>query len=295
MRRHTGWVDEDEPTRDVVELEVGPARMTLVPPMGGRIGRLRVFDHDLLVTATDVGGTDPLGTGADPMVWGSFPMAPWAGRVRHGRFTHEGREHRLTLNLPPHAIHGTVFDRRWSITRLHREPEVAEITLEVGLGPESGSGPGGWPFGGRALQEIRLEPHGVHCRLTVLAGSASMPAELGWHPWFVAPDDLSFAPQAMYCRDEHGITIDRRVVPAGSHGPFDDCFLNDRPATLVFGDLTVTLTSDADHWVLYDEPAHATCLEPQSGPPDAFTLRPRVLTPGERLERWMRLSWSTAR
>lgn len=293
-------MDEGAVAHELVELEVGPARLTVVPGAGGRIGRLQVFGQDLLVTAAEVGATDELGTGADPMVWGSFPMAPWAGRVRHGRFTHAGRRHQLALGLPPHAIHGTTFDRAWTVTRLHREPEAAEITLEIGLDPHLDTRPdpdpsaGGWPFGGWAVQEIRLGPGGVRCRLTVIAGTTSMPAELGWHPWFVKPDHLWFEPRAMYRRDAEGITIDRTVDPSELSGPFDDCFVNDRPVVLVIGDLAVTVTSDADHWVLYDEPAHATCIEPQSGPPDAFNLRPRVLAPGERLERRMLWAWTTA-
>ena len=51
------------------------------------------------------------------------------------------------------------------------------------------------------------------------------------------------------------------------------------------------LTSDCRHWVVYDEPAHATCVEPQSGPPDAFNLEPLVLAPGETLQRWFLMEW----
>jgi aldose 1-epimerase len=30
------------------------------------------------------------------------------------------------------------------------------------------------------------------------------------------------------------------------------------------------MTSTCDHVVLYDEPRHAICVEPQTGPPDAL-------------------------
>ena len=42
----------------------------------------------------------------------------------------------------------------------------------------------------------------------------------------------------------------------------------------------VTISSACDHWVVYDEPPHATCVEPQTGPPDAFNIRPEVVEPG---------------
>jgi aldose 1-epimerase len=36
------------------------------------------------------------------------------------------------------------------------------------------------------------------------------------------------------------------------------------------GALAVTLTSTCSHVVLYDQPRHAICVEPQTGPPDAL-------------------------
>jgi len=47
--------------------------------------------------------------------------------------------------------------------------------------------------------------------------------------------------------------------------------------------------SDCDHWVIYDMPQHALCVEPQSGPPDGFTLDPHIITPGTSLQRTMKL------
>lgn len=287
-----------------VDLSVGIASVRVVPGAGGRLGRVTIFDHDVLVSAADAGASDDIGTGAHPMQWGSFPMVPWVGRIRDGRFRYRARTHHLPVNLPPHSIHGVAFDRPWTVTGQHHDDDIAEVALAIDLD---------WAFGGSATQEIRLGPGGLRCRLAVHAGRRPMPAEVGWHPWFVKPDHLWFEPRAMYRRDESGITTGEPVPvgpdldlgdPAGDPATdphrsastrrrFDDCFVNDRPATLVVGDVALTITSDADHWVLYDEPAHATCVEPQSGPPDAFNLRPRVLRPGETLERTMLWAWST--
>jgi aldose 1-epimerase len=44
--------------------------------------------------------------------------------------------------------------------------------------------------------------------------------------------------------------------------------------------------------VVYDEPADITCVEPQSGPPDAFTIGGSTrLEPGELLQRRFSLRW----
>ncbi|MEM1333882.1 MAG: hypothetical protein AAGG08_10520 [Actinomycetota bacterium] len=57
----------------------------------------------------------------------------------------------------------------------------------------------------------------------------------------------------------------------------------------------VEVTSDCDHLVVFDRPAHATCVEPQSGPPDAVNLggahAPDVVAPGSPLRRTMTISW----
>ena len=67
-------------------------------------------------------------------------------------------------------------------------------------------------------------------------------------------------------------------------GPWDDCFVNTEPVALTFDGVDVeTAIRTAPDWVVYDMPAHATCVEPQSGPPDAFNIRPNRLEPGETL------------
>ncbi|CAN5604999.1 aldose 1-epimerase [soil metagenome] len=260
LRPETGS-DHVPNARDVV--------VTVAPSAGGRIAQLEVDGRPVLV-----GGDHA----SHPAMWGAFPMAPWAGRVRSGRFRFDGTRYDLHQNLPPHAIHGTTFDRRWTTT--FHDPQ--SIAMEIELD---------WPFGGRATQFLTVRPDALVCELTVHARDAAMPAEIGWHPWFVKPDSISFAPVGRYVRDTHGIAIDEVVIPDLTAGPFDDCFVNTAAVVLHHGRHSLTLESDCDHWVLYDEPHHATCIEPQSGPPDAFTIRPRRLSAGDSLRRTFRLSW----
>jgi aldose 1-epimerase len=83
----------------------------------------------------------------------------------------------------------------------------------------------------------------------------------------------------MYRRDDDHIAVDELVaVPPP---PWDDCFVNHEPVVLRIDGLDITITSACTHWVVYDEPPHATCVEPQTGPPDAVTIRPDVLEPGD--------------
>ena len=110
--------------------------------------------------------------------------------------------------------------------------------------------------------------------------------------WFVKPaaDHLAF--DAHYPTDDEQIpTGDLRPPP---ERPWDDCFVGPHPPLeLVYPNgLRITVVSDCDHWVVYDRPPHATCLEPQSGPPDALNSgNARVVQPGEMLQRTMSVRW----
>ncbi|QGW63939.1 aldose epimerase [Lysobacter soli] len=256
----------------LLTLSQGAMSVDVAPQAGGRIAQIRVDGVEQLAGFSDDNDAT--------IGWGSYPMVPWAGRVRRGEFAFEGASHRLPANLGVHAIHGVGFALPWQVD--------SQSTHHVGLSlalPEDER----WPFGGIARQRIELETRGLRMTLSATAGERAMPAELGWHPWFLKPDRIEFAPTAWYPRDEDGMAT--RPLAPPPPGPWDDCFMNDAPVVLHRGAQRVTLTSDCAHWVVFDMPERTTCVEPQSGPPDAFNLEPRALAPGQTLERWFRLSF----
>ena len=262
----------------MVELRAGTARVVLDEAHGGRIERLRVDGLDLLVPPE-----------LDDRNHGAFPMAPWAGRLRHGRFTFDGVDYTLPGNQGPHAIHGLVRDRRWRVD--HAAPDAA--VLSVGLDAP-------WPFGGRVVQRAELTADALALTLEVHAADRPMPASCGWHPWWYrtpnptgAAVELELHADLQYVRDDEGI-------PTGELGPiqappWDDCFTNlgdpaavlDWPATR-----TVEIGTDCACVVVFTEPEHAVCVEPQSGPPDAFNVDPHVVTPDAPLVVHARFGWS---
>lgn len=252
----------------MIEMEAGDAFVTVAPTDGGRIAQIQVGELALLKDDRSGG----------PMTWGSYPMAPWAGRVRHGRFEFDGRTHQLPRNLEPHAIHGTVFTSEWEVVDAGRD--YCELRTPLS-----------WAFGGTAHQHLALDEHGLTCILSVYAVQQAMPAVIGWHPCFRKPlmADLEF--EAMHVRDHEYIATAELVAPKPH--PWDDCFVRPvAPLRLHHPGLTLTIDSDCDTWVVYDEPDDITCVEPQSGPPDAFTIGGAVrLEPGELLQRRMTLRW----
>ena len=258
----------------IVELVAGPARATIDLEAGGRLATLQVAGFDLLVGREVAGGR--------PLEWGAYPMAPWAGRIRDGRFSFEGQAYRLDHTLGQHPLHGTAFRHAWTVD----EHTDSTCRLRTDLGPE-------WPFGGSAVQVVELEPNRLSLTLEVHAGDVPMPASCGWHPWWRR--DLS-AGGALEVEFDAGARWerDRDVLPTGevvavgerpARG-WDDCFTDLRGPTILQwpGASEITVESDCPCLVVYDEPSHAVCVEPQTAPPDAVNIGQAALVkPGAPL------------
>ena len=236
------------------DLHAGPATATIAPAAGGRVGALVAHGVPILVDHSPVD---------HPMLWGSFPMAPWVGRLRQGRFDHDGVRHQLPPNLALDAGHGTVFDRPWQRTDDGDDDTRAELSAALDAP---------WPLGGRAEQTFTLGPMSLRCTLAVTAGDRSMPAEIGWHPWFATTGPIELPASGMYELDPDGLPTAHLVTPTAP--PWDDCFVVTGPVRFPVGPLQVAVSGDWDHVVVYDGLDIGIAVEPQSGPPDAFNLRP---------------------
>ncbi|MET8970293.1 aldose 1-epimerase [Streptomyces hydrogenans] len=261
---------------NLTRLTAGDAELTINPEHGGRIESLRIA------------GTEVLKQGER---YGSFPMVPWCGRTENGRFRDGATTHQLPVNAAPHAIHGTVRDRAWTVAR----SSAAEAVLTCELDDP-------WPFKGRVTQVLELAEDRLTLRFGVEAFDASFPAQAGWHPWFLrnlghGGEDVTigFTPGWQEERGEDHLPTGRRIAPLP--GPWDDCFgmPDGVDVTLTWpGELELKVTSRAEWVVIYDEPEDAVCVEPQSGPPNGLNTYPRLVTPIDPLEvesvwAWQRL------
>ena len=238
------------------------------PQAGGRLTSLEFNGVQLLVTGN---------TNSDPLLWGSYPMAPYAGRVRNSELNWKNTHYQLPKNADPHSLHGVIFNSPWTVTQY----SPTELMMRCDLSPH-------WPLGGFAEQKISVTPTSLWCDLSITATDISMPAQLGWHPWFKKPTHTHFSFGAMLERDATGIaTNTRATIPLNG---VDDCFVEpDLAPRITIDGITVDIDSDCSHWVIYDMPEHATCIEPQSGPPNQINDDPFVLSPHETLSRWMEI------
>lgn len=238
-------------------LENDFVRATIDPTKGARLTSLQMAGMELLADG------------------GSFPMVPWAGRIRAGKLNLDGATYELPLGKDGNAIHGLGRNVEW------QQVDVGHYRREIGSP---------WPSNGVAELHYELLVDGLRTTLS-WADDTDLPCSIGLHPWFnrrlaVGDDvvmDLDLA--TMVERGADGLPTGRLIDP--TPGPWDDCFsLGTSPVLTWPGALELTLTSSSPWWVIYDQPDATVCVEPQSAPPDAFdhpTLQPdgpwpRVLT-----------------
>ena len=269
---------------DCVVLRSGGVEIVLDASAGGRIAALRIDGLSTLLT-----------DGSGPLGWGCYPMVPWAGRLRDGILRWRGEEHRLPTHLlPPHAIHGTLVETAWAVAHAGE----SDATLTADLGPP-------WPFGGRAVHRVSLDPDSLRATLEVHAADRPMPAIVGWHPWFPrvlrdaagaavgGPVVVDLDAGGMLLRGPDGLPTGEVVRPIPAE-PWDDCFIDvaGAPGVTWPGALELRIASDAGYWVVYTEREEGVCVEPQTGPPNGIaTGEHAVVAPGSPLIAAMTISW----
>ncbi|MFI9809616.1 aldose 1-epimerase [Streptomyces sp. NPDC052301] len=254
-----------------ITLTAGEAEVRLTPANGGRIGGVRVGSLELLRQGPR---------------FGCFPMVPWCGRIREGRFLDGGTVRRMPLNSPPHAIHGTARDGAWRVARSSESEAV--ITYDL-VDP--------WPHRGRVTHVVTLTEDSLTLTMSVEAWDDSFPAQIGWHPWFnrnLGGQDatVDFTPAWQEERGADHLPTGNRIDP--KPGPWDDCFgmPDGVDVTLTWPEqLELKVTSREEWVVVYDEQAEAVCVEPQTGPPNGLNTLPRLVTPLEPLEATTTWTW----
>jgi len=255
-----------------ITLTAGDAEVDVLPGNGGRVGGLRV------------GGVELLRQGER---FGCFPMVPWCGRIREGRFRDGATVRQMPLNAPPHAMHGTARDAAWRVARTGADEAVLTYDLAEP-----------WPYPGRVTQQFALTADSLTLTMSVETYESSFPAQIGWHPWFNrslggADVAIGFAPAWQEERGEDHLPTGHRVDP--EPGPWDDCFgmPGGVDVTLTWpGQLELRVTSREEWVVVYDEQREAVCVEPQTGPPDGLNTHPRLVTPLEPLEASTTWAWT---
>jgi aldose 1-epimerase len=158
------------PADGLLAIDNDSIRVELLPGVGGRLHRLRVFGLDLLRTPDD-----PAEHARDPFRWGAYVMAPWCNRMAAVPTEVNGQTVDVPSNFPDGtAIHGQVYDAPWEVE--------SDGSLSV-----TGGG-GGWPWPYRCSLRISVSDVVLTIEQSLTNRSqAPMPGGLGLHPWFRRP------------------------------------------------------------------------------------------------------------
>lgn len=151
---------------DRLRLRAGAFEVDVVPALGGAVaafrmrhaGRMRALFRETPNDARDVLQT------------ACFPLAPFANRVRAGRFNFARCS--VVLSLP---LHGQAWRGIWDVVA--RDGASATLAFHHARGE--------WPWSYAARQTIALDRDGLTITLTVAnLDSDAMPCGLGLHPYF---------------------------------------------------------------------------------------------------------------
>ena len=241
-------------------LEAGDISITIDPGMGGRATAWRVEGIDLL------GSRSP-----NPIEYGMYPMAPWAGRLSSNAVRHRGQSHPMPVNHPPWALHGTILAASLQVLAHEVATDASLLVLEGSLGDA-------WPWAGTCTLTWNLTPGELRTTIALSSGGLDYPAVVGWHPWFRrslrrgGPLQVDLPAEQQMLRGPNHLPTGELVPARMDEGPFDDAFrVPSKLATLTWPGWRIIEIHNSHPWfVLFDELPDLVCVEPQSGPPDGI-------------------------
>lgn len=282
----------------MIVLETTDGVVEIAPELGGGVTRFVWRGKDVLRPTAD-GARDVLETAC-------FPLVPFANRIAHGRFVHQGRAVCLEPNLGdhPHWLHGHGWRSGWSVGEVVADRAV--LTLEHAADA--------WPWSYDAVQSIQLLDHGLRIELSLTNRSDEpMPAGLGFHPFFREREQafLKASLDGVWLADAQqlpmawtdAMALGAWPVGAALRQPYlvDHCHTGWNGAAEIFYSaecgLRLTASPDLGRLHVYSSPGETFfCVEPVSHRPDAVNAADpvgdglRLLSPGETWTVWMALT-----
>ncbi|WP_019339089.1 aldose 1-epimerase [Stutzerimonas stutzeri] len=285
-----------DPDLSEIELQHGALQLSVCPALGGAITQLSIDGIDLL---RPWDGSDNVRRTS------CFVLAPFSNRVGDGAFQHEGERHPLRSLSAEHPlpIHGVAWKRAWSLA----EQTLTSLRLTLTHQPE-GDAVLDWPFAFEMEHDIKLDDCGVALELQLRnIDSRSMPAGLGWHPYFLRHEAcrLQFKAQGVWQNDARNLPAQMAPIPDNwdfsgekslQQPGLDNCFVRRTgPVTIRWPNEGVQLTlhpsETLDHLVVFTPPAEMGffAVEPVSHANNALCMdNPtangiRTLAPGETM------------
>ena len=136
----------------VLTLSAYGQRLEVLPFLGGAISRYARYEHGQWYEFLRPASQEAIDTACIEGM-SSFLMAPWAGRIKNGRFVYEGRSiDCLHENRSSSCIHGFVREQAWRIEKQKEHDLCLSFQHQAS---ES------WPFSFVIKQRYQLHEQGL--------------------------------------------------------------------------------------------------------------------------------------
>jgi len=215
-------------------------------------------------------------------------LSPFTCRMNEGKYAFDTANYQIEkFFLPPHAIHGLVFDSIYSIDKIEQTESFASVQLSYTYNKEDA----GYPFTYSIIQHWKLEKDNKLSVTSTIqhSNSFAIPYAQGWHPYFTlgtSVDDCTL----QFTTDKQ-VEFDDTLLPTGTiindnrfkdgallEGIFlDNCFhlADDSQHTCTLKNDAISITIIPDNTYPYLQaytPPHrnSIAIENLSGAPDCF-------------------------
>lgn len=184
-----------------------------------------ILEKGAYLKSLSLGGTDILKPSPDefPTHGGCAVLLPYAGRVRNGEYTYEGKHYTLPKNSEGNAIHGFLKDLELQIVRI--ETSVIELATSIVHS--------GYPTTLEVKIRYKISNSNLFagCKATNV-GKHRAPLSIGFHPYFLGKEwelDHECNLQKLELKDIYfpggeSLPFDFNGKKFDKSQRFDDCF-----------------------------------------------------------------------
>lgn len=260
-------------SKHVISISSGSAAAS-VDPLGAYVRVVSIGGAQIIKPSSD--GIQTHG--------GIAVLIPYAGRVRSGRYTFEGKGFQLPTRSDGHAIHGFAKDTLWKV----RAKTKSSVSLSASL---KGRGYPG-TLAVSITYSVKGRTFSTDCAVRN-TGRTDAPVVVGFHPylaakrWSMKSDSGSYHYQLADGYFPTGKKTRYTLEDAGPGTRLDDCFSSSGTIRLLTEGTYLTLRRrKMPYLVVYNgkyAEAKSVAIEPYTGLPDAYNngIGLRTLSPGQ--------------
>lgn len=172
---------------------------------------------------------------------------PYVCRLQHGQYQIGQDIYQVSkFFLPPHAIHGLIYDAVFDVLELHADTQHAVVRLQYKYQQEDG----GYPFDYSIEVRWQLSAHAQLSVTTTVQNLSdrAIPMTDGWHPYFTL-GDTNIDDCTLRFDSDAQVQFDDTLIPTGK-------LINDTRFTTAQQLKGIVL----DNCFVLNQPGHSACI-----------------------------------